>query len=233
MLLAATLAVPVVLAQSAPPVSAQPAGGYREPVPELKAIVDAPRPPQLSLSPRRDLIALQQVPPLPSIALVAQPELRLAGLRINPRTYAPSRFSFASDLWLMDVNSGREIRIEGLPQPLSLASVSVSYTHLDVYKRQAFRCPSPSGGPAGRSAVRSPRRCRGPMMRVSSFPVSEVRCPPASRAGSRRRRTLGQRESWQAKASARKLWPCRSDVSRDPTRHEVAKLCIRDRVRCG
>lgn len=128
-LLAAALAVPVVLAQSAspaPPVSAQPAGGYREPVPELKAIVDAPRPPQLSLSPRRDLIALQQVPPLPSIALVAQPELRLAGMRINPRTYAPSRFSFASDLWLMDVNSGREIRIEGLPQPLSLASVSWS-----------------------------------------------------------------------------------------------------------
>lgn len=135
LLLAAALAAPAVLvaplagAQAGPsaaPVVAQPAGGYREPVAELKAIVDAPRAPQVALSPRRDLLALQQVPPLPSIALVAQPELRLAGLRINPRTYAPSRFSFASDLWLMDVASGREIRIDGLPKPLSLAAVSWS-----------------------------------------------------------------------------------------------------------
>ena len=129
LLLAVALAAPAVLV--APPAgaqaaAAQPAGGYREPVAELKAIVDAPRAPQVALSPHRDLLALQQVPPLPSIALVAQPELRLAGLRINPRTYAPSRFSFASDLWLMDVASGREIRLQGLPQPLSLAAVSWS-----------------------------------------------------------------------------------------------------------
>jgi dipeptidyl aminopeptidase/acylaminoacyl peptidase len=123
-LLALALATPIAFAQQAAP--AQPASGYREPVAELKAIVDAPRPPQLSLSPRRDLVALQQIPPLPSIALVAQPELKLAGLRINPRSYSPSRFSFASDVWLMDVATGKELRIDGLPQPLSLAAVSWS-----------------------------------------------------------------------------------------------------------
>ena len=110
-------------AQQAAAPQTQTASGYREPVAELKAIVDAARPPQLSLSPRRDLAALQQIPPLPSIALVAQPELKLAGLRLNPRSYSPSRFSFASDLWLMDVATGKDIRIEGLPQPLSLAAV--------------------------------------------------------------------------------------------------------------
>jgi dipeptidyl aminopeptidase/acylaminoacyl peptidase len=128
-LLALSFAAPVaVLAQqpAAAPAQGQPAAGYLEPVPELKAIVDAPRPPQVSLSPRRDLIALQQVPQLPSIALVAQPELKLAGLRLNPRSYSPSRFSFATDLWLMDVATGKESRIDGLPSPLSLASVSWS-----------------------------------------------------------------------------------------------------------
>lgn len=125
-LLALALAAPVVAFAQQPAVQAQPAGGYREPAPELKAIVDAPRPPQVSLSPRRDLIALQQTPPLPSIALVAQPELKLAGLRLNPRSYSPSRFSFVTDLWLMEVASGKELRIEGLPQPLSLAAVSWS-----------------------------------------------------------------------------------------------------------
>jgi dipeptidyl aminopeptidase/acylaminoacyl peptidase len=104
----------------------RPANGYREPAHELKAIVDAARPPQASLSPRRDLIALQQVPPLPSIALVAQPEVRLAGLRLNPRSYSPSRASFASDLWLMEIATGKTLRIDGLPSPLSLASVAWS-----------------------------------------------------------------------------------------------------------
>jgi dipeptidyl aminopeptidase/acylaminoacyl peptidase len=125
LLLGLALASPLIFAQQAAP-QAQATTGYREPVAELKAIVDAPRAPQLSLSPRRDLVALQQIPTLPSIALVAQPELKLAGLRLNPRSYSPSRFSFASDLWLMDVATGKEMRIEGLPKPLSLAGVSWS-----------------------------------------------------------------------------------------------------------
>ncbi len=125
-LIALALVSPVALAQQPPAQQAQAVAGYREPVAELKAIVDAARAPQLSLSPRRDLVALQKIPPLPSIALVAQPELKLAGLRLNPRSYSPSRFSFASDVWLMDVASGKEMRIDGLPQPLSLAAVSWS-----------------------------------------------------------------------------------------------------------
>jgi dipeptidyl aminopeptidase/acylaminoacyl peptidase len=106
--------------------ASRPANGYREPAPALKAIVDAARPPQIAISPRRDLIALQQVPPLPSIALVAQPELKLAGMRLNPRSHSPSRASFASDLWLMEVATGKTLRIDGLPSPLSLASVAWS-----------------------------------------------------------------------------------------------------------
>jgi len=101
-------------------------GGYCQPVPELKAIVDAPRAPQLTLSPRRDLALLVQMPDLPGIDVVAQPELKLAGLRIHPRVHAQSAFSFGEDLWLMDVASGREIRIAGLPQPLGLAGAAWS-----------------------------------------------------------------------------------------------------------
>ncbi|TBR36938.1 MULTISPECIES: S9 family peptidase [Dyella] len=97
-------------------------GGYQLPPAPLQALVDAPRPPAVSLSPHRDLLALTQTPALPGIDLVAQPELKLAGVRINPRTYAQSRFSFGSDLWLLDIASGKDIRLTGLPQPLSIAS---------------------------------------------------------------------------------------------------------------
>src|SRR5690606_35254873 len=115
----------LVLASS---VAAQPAAdaGYRVPVPALQAIVDAPRAPQLILGPKRDLAALWQSPDLPGIDVVAQPELKLAGLRIHPRVHAPSAFSLGADLWLMDVATGSERRISGLPQPLGMASVAWS-----------------------------------------------------------------------------------------------------------
>ena len=114
---------PLVLADAkAPAPATAPASGYLTPPAPLQALVDAPRPPQLSISPHRDLLALTQTPPLPGIDVVAQPELKLAGLRINPRTYAQSRFVFGSDLWLMDVATGKEIRLQGLPKPLSIAT---------------------------------------------------------------------------------------------------------------
>jgi dipeptidyl aminopeptidase/acylaminoacyl peptidase len=133
LLMSITCAMPVgqALAQLAPAQSATTASvpnesGYRMPDETLRAIVDAPRPPQTQLSPKRDLAALMQVPTLPSIAMVAQPELKLAGLRLNPRSYAPSRFTFGSDLWLMHVETGKELRIEGLPEPLSVATMAWS-----------------------------------------------------------------------------------------------------------
>lgn len=121
-------AMPMAVSARTPePAAAAPAAaGYRLPPAPLQALVDAPRPPQLSISPQRDLLALIQTPALPGIDVVAQPELKLAGLRINPRTYAQSRFAFGSDLWLMDVASGKEIRFQGLPAPLSIATTSWS-----------------------------------------------------------------------------------------------------------
>ncbi len=102
------LAPPVLLAQAGTTPAAANAsqGGYLLPPPELQAIVDAPTAPQMMLSPRRDIIAFVQTPSLPGIDVVAQPELRLAGTRINPRTYSQSRFSFGTDLSLQPVDGG-------------------------------------------------------------------------------------------------------------------------------
>ena len=94
---------------------------YQLPPAPLQAIVDAPRAPGMSLSPRRNLVTMIASPALPSIVEVAQPELKLAGLRINPRTYSPSRFSFGTDLVLLDVATQAEMTVSGLPTPLRLA----------------------------------------------------------------------------------------------------------------
>ncbi|MGV8940394.1 MAG: prolyl oligopeptidase family serine peptidase [Lysobacter sp.] len=112
--------------------------GYQLPVPALQGLVDAPRPPQLRLSPNRDFVSLVKTPSLPGIDVVAQPELKLAGLRIHPRTYSVSRFSFGSDLWLMDIAGQQELRIAGLPAKLALADLAwspdqrhIAFTHTD------------------------------------------------------------------------------------------------------
>ncbi len=113
-------AVPLTLALlgAAPHAQSQ----YQLPPEPLQAIVDAARPPTLSLSPKRNLAAMVDTPALPGIAEVAQPELKLAGLRINPRTYSPSRFSFGSSLALLDVDTRKITPLSGLPQPLRLVS---------------------------------------------------------------------------------------------------------------
>jgi dipeptidyl aminopeptidase/acylaminoacyl peptidase len=94
---------------------------YQLPPAPLQAIVDAPRSPSLSLSPRRNLAIMVGTPALPSIVEVAQPELKLAGLRINPRTYSPSRFSFGTSLALLDIRTQAQTKVVGLPKSLRLA----------------------------------------------------------------------------------------------------------------
>lgn len=107
-------------------ISPQAKSGYQLPPAALQAVVDAPRAPSMHLSPHRDWAALVQTPALPGIREVAQPELKLAGLRINPRSYSASRFSFGTDLWLLNVASQKEVRIKGLPAPLRLADLQWS-----------------------------------------------------------------------------------------------------------
>jgi dipeptidyl aminopeptidase/acylaminoacyl peptidase len=99
---------------------------YQMPPAALQAIVDAPRAPALTLSPKRNLATMVETPALPGIADVAQPELKLAGLRLNPRTYSPSRFTFGSNLKLLDIDSGKQIDVKGLPPSLRLAELTWS-----------------------------------------------------------------------------------------------------------
>ncbi len=138
---AVRMAISSIIALSAvtvnPAAFAQDASSYKTPPAPMQAIVDQLRAPSINLSPRRDLVAMVKTPTLPSIREVAQPELKLAGLRINPRTYSQSRFSFGEDLWLLDIETRKEIRLTGLPPNLKLADLawapdqrSLAFTHI-------------------------------------------------------------------------------------------------------
>jgi dipeptidyl aminopeptidase/acylaminoacyl peptidase len=59
---------------------------YQKPPQEILDVLNAPVPPTLGVNPPRTYATLSQTERYPSIAEVSEPMLRLAGLRINPRT---------------------------------------------------------------------------------------------------------------------------------------------------
>ncbi len=95
--------------------SATAGDGYRQPPQEIIDLVDAPPTPSISISPDESHMLILYPPSFPSIAEVAQPELRLAGLRINPRVFGPSRTSYYSRILIKNLKSGEEAEISGLP----------------------------------------------------------------------------------------------------------------------
>ena len=101
--------------------------GYQMPPQVLADIIDAPPTPGVYLSPDGEWMLLLLRPGLPSIEEVAQPELRLAGLRINPRSNGPSRARTLSGLTFRRLSDGAERPVEGIPEGARITSISWSY----------------------------------------------------------------------------------------------------------
>lgn len=96
---------------------------YQEPPPAIKDLVDAAQAPSVSISPDSKWLLLATRPSMPSVKEVAQPELRIGGLRINPRTNGPSRdFNYATGLELMNRESKEKFKVDGLPADAHLGS---------------------------------------------------------------------------------------------------------------
>jgi len=99
---------------------------YQRPPAEIQQLLDAPNTPLVSLSPDRNWMVLYERADFPSIEALSRPELRLAGIRIDPNNFGPSRSSYYVGVKLKNVSSGQEFPIAGLPQPLMLGNTSWS-----------------------------------------------------------------------------------------------------------
>ena len=110
----------------APSASAQENLGYQMPPQVLADIIDAPPTPGVYLSPDKEWLLLLERPGYPSIEEVAQPELRLAGLRINPRNNGPSRARNMNGLLFQRLSDGKEVRVTGFPEGAYLTGPSWS-----------------------------------------------------------------------------------------------------------
>ena len=102
---------------------AQSALAYQKPPEAIERLLNAPVTPVAEISPDRQTLLIEQPASFPSIADLASPRFRLAGLRFDPATNGPSRQVYAIRLALQPVNGGPERAITGLPAKLKASSV--------------------------------------------------------------------------------------------------------------
>src|SRR6266700_2665661 len=95
---------------------------YKTPPQVIVDILDAPPLPVASISPDRQWLLLLEQRSMPTIAELAQPILRLAGNRINPRTSGPQLPGGITGLVLKRVADETERRVN-VPTPTALSFV--------------------------------------------------------------------------------------------------------------
>jgi dipeptidyl aminopeptidase/acylaminoacyl peptidase len=94
---------------------AQDAQGYQTPPKALADLVTAPLTPTVRMASRSDMMLILEQAAAPSIAELSQPELKLAGLRMNPANNGPSRVQYITGLKLKKLTDKDSKTISGLP----------------------------------------------------------------------------------------------------------------------
>ena len=109
---------------------------YQEPHKNILELADVQMPPGMSINSDGTKAILLARSPYQSIQGLAEDELRLAGLRINPKTNISSRTRFFESIKLFDPKKKKEMLIKGLPDSLKIANISwsplqnyISFTH--------------------------------------------------------------------------------------------------------
>lgn len=100
--------------------------GYQTPPQEIASMIEAPQTPAVMVDSKGSTMLLLDRSGYPSIEEVSQPELRIAGLRINPATNGGSRQSYYSGIKVKDISSGQEYALEGLPENARISAVNWS-----------------------------------------------------------------------------------------------------------
>ena len=118
---------------------------YKLPPKDIADLLLAKPTPAVSLDSKAEWLLLSERNSYPSVEELAQPELRIAGLRFNPNNYAPSRQNFINNFTLKNMKTGTTYKVTGLPAPLlagnitwspsekKIAFTQTTNTHVDLY----------------------------------------------------------------------------------------------------
>jgi hypothetical protein len=99
-------------------ITAQDAIKYQIPPKDIYDLVMSKPSPAVSIDSKGSWLLIMERSAMPSIEELAQPELRIAGLRINPNNFGPSRNSYTIGLRLKNISNNTGYPVSGLPSNL-------------------------------------------------------------------------------------------------------------------
>ena len=105
---------------------AQQDADYQLPPKDIASLLLAKPTPNVSVDEKGEWMLFTETSIYPSVEELARPELKIAGLRLNPANYAPSRQNYITNLFLKNIKTGKESKITGLPLPLFAGNVTWS-----------------------------------------------------------------------------------------------------------
>ncbi|MEY3945679.1 MAG: hypothetical protein RJB03_385 [Bacteroidota bacterium] len=115
---------------------AQNTNGYQTPPKAIADLLLAKPTPSISLDKKATWMLIMERNSYPTVEELGQPEVRVAGLRLNPNNFSPSRQNFINGLKLKNIKTGKESSIVGLPANLLAGNISwspdekqIAFTH--------------------------------------------------------------------------------------------------------
>ncbi len=99
---------------------------YKAPPKDITDLVMSKPTPGVTVDRKGEWMILTERSDFPTIEDMAQPELRIAGLRINPRNFGPSRAGYSVSLQLKHIPTKKTYEINGLPAGMKAGSLQWS-----------------------------------------------------------------------------------------------------------
>ncbi len=124
---------------------AQDATSYQTPPKDIADLLLAKPTPAVSLDGKANWMLLSERNSYPTVEELGQPELRVAGMRLNPNNFSPSRQNFINNFILKNIPANKEYKITGLPTNLlagnavwspsqtKIAFTNTTGTQVDLY----------------------------------------------------------------------------------------------------
>ncbi len=97
---------------------------YQKPPSDFEKLVLATFNPGVSFNNAGTWMVIMQRSAAPTVEDLGQPELKIAGLRINPLNFSPSRSAYYIGLSFKNIKTGKELVIKNLPVNLKASQIS-------------------------------------------------------------------------------------------------------------
>lgn len=97
---------------------------YQTPAPELASLVTAAPTPSVSVDGKGEWLIILERAAHPTIAELSQPELRLAGIRINPANNGPARPLYVREIRFKNLQTEQEHSLSGIPAEANISHIS-------------------------------------------------------------------------------------------------------------